>query len=122
MQKSSQEERERTDKNDKICSLFQILEFDGLSPRSGAHCEGLLIPVPHRLEMDEQVVKEFSVKRLGSAVDQPGGLVPQHLPGLDGHGVVLALVVLDVQRPVLPHVLGHVQDGGDHVGGESVHV
>ena len=72
--------------------------------------------------MDEQVVKEVPVKRLGSAVDQPGGLVPQHLPGLDGHGVVLALIVLDVQGPVLPHVLGHVQDGGDHVGGESVHV
>ena len=92
-------------------SLPQLLECDGLSSGSGSDSEGLLIPVPHRLEMDEQVVKVFPVERLGSAVDQPGGLVPHHLPGPDDHGVVPALVVLDVEGPVLPHVLSHVQDG-----------
>ena len=98
------------------------MERDWLCPGSGAHCEGFLIPVPHRLEVDEQVVEIVPVKRLGSAVDQPGGLVPHHLPGLDDHGVVPALVVLDVEGPVLPHILGHVQNGGDHVGVKSVHM
>ena len=55
-------------------------------------------------------------------MDQPGGFVPQHLPRLDSHGVVFAPVVLDVQWPVLPHVLSHVQDGRDHMGAKSVHM
>ena len=62
------------------------------------------------------------MQRLGAAVDQPGGLIPHHLPGPDDHLVVPALVVLDVEGPVLPHLLGHVQDSGDHVGVKSVHV
>ena len=72
--------------------------------------------------MNEQVVKVVPIQRLGSAMNQPGGLVPHHLPGPDDHSVVPALVVLDVEGPVLPHLLGHVQDGGDHVGVKSVHV
>ena len=72
--------------------------------------------------MDEQVVKVSPIERLGPTVDQPGRLVPHHLPGPDDHSVVPALVVLDVEWPVLPHLLGNVQDGGDHVGVESVHV
>ena len=48
-------------------------------------------------------------------INLPGRLVPHQVPGLHHDGVLLAPVVLDVERPVLLHVLAHVDDGRDDV-------
>ena len=76
------------------------------------------------------------------AVHQAGGLVPDHLARLQQHGVRGPGVVLDtvtdlytyvgfvtgvaaltdVQRPLLGDGLLDVEDGGDDVGVEPVHV
>ena len=48
-------------------------------------------------------------------VDQPGTLVVDHLPRLEQNLSSPAPVVLNVERPVLVHILRHVQDHRDDV-------
>ena len=73
-------------------------------------------------EVDEDVLEAGPVEGDGPAVDKPGGLVPDHLAGLEHHVVQLALVVEDLKRPVGVDLLVDVEDGGHHVGLHVVQV
>ena len=74
------------------------------------------------LEVYEEVVVIFSIERLRTAMDCPGGLVPDHLPRGEDDLVVPSLIVLDVERPVLLHLLADIEDGGDDVSVEPGHM
>ena len=54
--------------------------------------------------MNEDIFKGGPVELLDPAVDEPGGLVPDHLPGGEGDLVQRAVVVVDLQRPVAVHL------------------
>ena len=68
--------------------------------------------------MNEEIVKVISEQWIRPAVQQPGALVPDHLPRQEGDGVRRAGVVKDVQLPLPANRLTDVQDGRDHMGRE----
>ena len=72
--------------------------------------------------MYEEVVVVVPLQQLRSAVQQPGTLVPDHLPGLEDDLVTGPAVVQDEQRPLLPNGLANVQYGRDDVSLELVYV
>ena len=55
-------------------------------------------------------------------MEQLRGLVQHHVAGLHDYIVLVLLVVQDQQRPVLLHLLIHVDDRGHHVRVDSVHM
>jgi hypothetical protein len=57
-----------------------------------------------------------------SSVEKFGGFVEDHVPGGHLQLVLLVRMVEDEQLPGSGDLLVHVDDGGDHVGGEGVHV
>ena len=75
-----------------------------------------------RHEMDEDVLEAGSVERDGAAVDELGGLIPDHLASFQHHVVQLSLVIEDLQGPVGVDLLVYVEDGGHHVGLHMVEV
>ena len=87
-----------------------------------AQPEGLAVPGPHRFEVYEEVVVIFPNKRPRSPMDCPGRLVPDHLARGEDDLVAPPVIVLDVERPGLLHLLADVEDGGDDVSVEPVHV
>ena len=80
------------------------------------------VPQPPRLEMNKHIVIVVTSQRPLSPVYQPRRLVKDHLTRPQDDLVILAAVVLDEERPVLLDLLVHVDDGGDHVGAQLVHV
>ena len=72
--------------------------------------------------MNKHIVIVMTSQRPRSPVYQPRRLIQDHLPRLQDDLVILAPVVLDKERPVLLDLLVHVDNGGDHVGTQLVHV
>ena len=72
--------------------------------------------------MYEEVVVVLSSERAWPAMRQPGRLVPDHLSRGQQHLLAPPVIVLDVERPGLLHLLADVEDGGDDVSVEPVHV
>ena len=72
--------------------------------------------------MNKHVVVVMTSERPLAAVYQPRRLIPDHLARPQDDLVILAPVVLDEERPVLLDLLIHVDDCGDDVGGQLVHV
>ena len=68
--------------------------------------------------MNEEIVKVISDQCIRPAVQQPGALVPDHLPRQEGDGVRRAGVVKDVQLPLPANRLSDVQDSRDNMGCE----
>ena len=68
--------------------------------------------------MNEEIVKVISDQCIRPAVQQPGALVPDHLPRQEGDGMRRARVVKDVQLPLPANRLSNVQDGRDNMGCE----
>ena len=82
----------------------------------------MAVPVPRGFEVYEEVVVIFPNKRPRSSMDCTGRLVPDHLPRGEDDLVAPPVIVLDVERPGLLHLLSDVEDGGDDVSVEPVHV
>ena len=56
-----------------------------------------------RFVVNEKVIKIVSLQQLRAAMQEPGTLIPHHLPGLEHHPVTLTIIVHDVQIPVSPY-------------------
>ena len=97
-------------------------QADWFTSRPLAQPEGFAVPVPQGFEVYEEVVVIFPNKRPRSPMDCPGRLVPDHLPRGEDDLVAPPVIVLDVERPGLLHLLADVEDGGDDVSVEPVHV
>ena len=100
----------------------EFVHVDWLTSWPLSHHEGLAVPVSEGFEGYEEVVVIFPNKRPRTAVDCPGRLVPDHLPRGEDDLVAPPVIVLDVERPVLLHLLAHIEDGGDDVSVEPVHM
>ena len=98
----------------------EFVHVDWLTSGPLSHREGL--SVPEGFEVYEEVVVIFPNKRPRSPVDCPGRLVPDHLARGEDDLVAPPVIVLDVERPGLVHLLADVEDGGDDVSVEPVHV
>ena len=100
----------------------EFVHVDWLTSGPLSHREGLAVPVPEGFEVYEEVVVIFPNKRPRSPMDCPGRLVPDHLARGEDDLVAPPVIVLDVERPGLLHLLADVEDGGDDVSVEPVHV
>ena len=100
----------------------EFVHVDWLTSGPLSHHEGLAVPVSEGFEGYEEVVVIFPNKRARSTMDCPGRLVPDHLPRGEDDLVAPPVIVLDVERPGLLHLLADVEDGGDDVSVEPVHV
>ena len=72
--------------------------------------------------MNKEIIKVLPLQQLRATVQEPGTLIPDHLPGLEHHPVTMTTIVHDVQVPVPPHRLTNVEDGGDHMGGKPANL
>ena len=105
-----------------LSSRPEFVHVDWLTSGPLSHHEGLAVPVSEGFEGYEEVVVIFPNKRPRSPVDCPGRLVPDHLARGEEDLVAPPVIVLDVERPGLLHLLSDVEDGGDDVCGCPGHV
>ena len=72
--------------------------------------------------MDKHIVIVVTSQRPLSPVYQPRRLIQHHLTRPQDDLVILTAVVLDEERLVLLDLLVQVDDGGDDVGAQLIHV
>ena len=97
-------------------------QADWFTSRPLSQPEGFAVPGTEGFEVYEEVVVIFPNKRPRSPMDCPGRLVPDHLARGEDDLVAPPVIVLDEERPGLLHLLADVEDGGDDVSVEPVHV
>ncbi len=79
-------------------------------------------PPIFRHEVHEAIRIEFPFQRLRPAVDARRRLVEHHLPRLQNHLVLVTVMVINLQRPVLIHILVNLEYRGHSVRIQSVNV